>query len=97
MWRWLLALALCLSPMLARSAPVVVASKNFTESYVLAEIATQLLNARGIEARHQRGLGGTKICFDALTAGEIMLYPEYSGTIRTAILDLADKDRKSVV
>ncbi|MEM7764804.1 MAG: glycine betaine ABC transporter substrate-binding protein [Pseudomonadota bacterium] len=95
MRRWLPTLILWLMPVLAYSAPVVVASKNFTESYVLAEVATQLLNARGIEARHQRGLGGTKICFDALRAGEITLYPEYSGTIRTAILDLGDDSELS--
>ncbi|MFK8052273.1 MAG: glycine betaine ABC transporter substrate-binding protein [Woeseiaceae bacterium] len=66
---------------------VTVGSKNFTESYLLAEIATQLLNARGIDAVHQQGLGGTKICYDALLSGGIDLYPEYTGTITTAILD----------
>lgn len=79
---WLL---LCASVHAAPS--LVVGSKNFTESYLLAEIATQLLNARGIEAEHRQGLGGTKICYDALRNGDIDVYPEYSGTISSAILN----------
>ena len=47
--------------------------------------ATQV-PARGIEVVRQFGLGGTKICYDALRAGEIDLYPEYTGTIAAAIL-----------
>lgn len=67
---------------------IVVGSKNFTESYLLAEIASQLLESRGFEVDRRTGLGGTKICFDALTRGEIDFYPEYSGTIRAAILNV---------
>ena len=66
--------------------PVVVGSKSFTESYVLGEIMAQLLEARGIEVERRFGFGGTLICFEALTAGEIDVYPEYTGTISEAIL-----------
>ena len=70
----------------AAAGPVRIGSKNFTESYLLAEIAAQHLEQRGIEVERQFGLGGTKICYDALMAGEIDVYPEYSGTIAAAIL-----------
>jgi osmoprotectant transport system permease protein len=63
-----------------------VASKNFNESYILAEIIAQRLEADGIDVERRFGLGGTLICFDALEAGEIDLYVEYTGTLSQAIL-----------
>ncbi|MFQ5881094.1 MAG: glycine betaine ABC transporter substrate-binding protein [Candidatus Methylomirabilales bacterium] len=67
---------------------VVVGSKHFNESYILAEIITQLLENRGIQVERKFGLGGTLICFEALKNGEIHVYPEYSGTLEQAILKL---------
>ena len=91
MLRWTALVALVLAAS-AHAAPVVIGSKNFTESYLLAEIAAQLLESRGIEVQRQAGLGGTKICYDALNRGEIDFYPEYTGTILTAILGGSDAD-----
>jgi osmoprotectant transport system permease protein len=71
----------------AQDAPIVVGSKTFTESYVLAEIMAQLLEANGFDVRRQFGFGGTLVCFEALKVGEIDLYPEYSGTIAQTILE----------
>ena len=70
------------------SQHLVVASKHFNESYLLAEIMSQLLEDRGISVDRRYGLGGTMICFQALVNGEIDLYPEYSGTLEQAILKL---------
>jgi len=70
----------------AETAPVVIASKNFNESYILAEVIAQRLEADGIAVERRFGLGGTLICFDALVAGEIDLYVEYTGTLSQAIL-----------
>jgi osmoprotectant transport system permease protein len=66
--------------------PVVVASKPFGESYLLAEMFAQLLEARGIRVVRRPGLGATEIAFAALRAGEIDVYPEYTGTGLLAIL-----------
>lgn len=63
-----------------------VGSKQFTESYVLGEIMAQLLEDRGFRVKRRHNLGGTLICYEALRTGEIDLYPEYTGTIREAIL-----------
>lgn len=68
-----------------RDAPVVVASKSFTESVILGEIATMTIGARGIVARHRRQLGGTRIVFNALVRGDIDAYPEYTGTLLAEI------------
>ncbi|RLA15206.1 MAG: amino acid ABC transporter permease [Gammaproteobacteria bacterium] len=68
------------------STPVVVGSKNFTESVLLGELATQLLIARGIPAVHREALGGSRILWNALQRGDIDVYPEYSGTLRFELL-----------
>jgi len=73
----------------ADSKPVVVASKNFSESYLLAEMLSQLLEADGNLVERRFGLGGTLVCYEALTNGEIDVYVEYSGTVSQAILKQA--------
>ena len=64
----------------------VVGSKRFTESYVLGELVNQTLHDAGIQAIHRQGLGNTAIVIQALTTGQIDVYPEYSGTILREIL-----------
>jgi osmoprotectant transport system permease protein len=59
---------------------VVVASKPFGESYVLAELFAQLLEARGMRVDRRPGLGATELAFRALRGGSIDVYPEYTGT-----------------
>ena len=66
--------------------PVVVASKPFGESYLLAEMFAQLLEARGIEVDRRPGLGATEIAFRAIRTGSADVYPEYTGTGLLAIL-----------
>ena len=68
--------------------PIVVASKNFTEAYILGEAIAQLLESEGFEVDRKIGLGGTKICYDALVAGDVDIYPEYTGTIAQAIKEI---------
>ncbi|GAA4445527.1 hypothetical protein GCM10023188_48860 [Pontibacter saemangeumensis] len=63
-------------------------SKIFTEQYILTEMLTQLIRGyTDLQVTAQTGLGGTKICFDALAAGEIDIYPEYTGTGLQVILN----------
>ena len=69
----------------ATAQRVIVASKDFTESILLAEIVAQLLETRGVVVERQYELGGN-LPHDALVAGRIDLYPEYTGTAYTAIL-----------
>jgi osmoprotectant transport system permease protein len=64
-----------------------VGSKSFTESYLLAEIAAQLIESAGeVRVERKLGLGGTGIVYAALESGHIDVYPEYTGTISRAIL-----------
>jgi osmoprotectant transport system permease protein len=64
---------------------VVVGSKSFTESVILAELATQLARRKGAQATHRAELGGTRLVWDALRQGEIDVYPEYTGTLTQEI------------
>src|SRR5688572_24482495 len=82
-----LLLALCFlqaAPCVAE--PVLIGSKKFTESYVLAEIARRSLENAGITNEHRQGMGGTIILWQALRSDQIALYPEYTGTIGEEIL-----------
>jgi len=66
-----------------------VGSKRFTESYILGEIIRQTAQSAGeATATHQHGLGNTAIVLNALTSGNIDVYPEYTGTIAKEILKL---------
>jgi osmoprotectant transport system permease protein len=68
------------------SRPVVVASKPFGESFLLAEMFAQLLESRGLAVDRRPGLGATEIAFRALRSNAIDVYPEYTGTGLLAIL-----------
>ncbi len=64
-----------------RADELVVASKKFTESVILGEALRTLAEDAGVPVRHQRELGGTRIVFEALVAGQVDAYVEYSGTL----------------
>jgi osmoprotectant transport system substrate-binding protein len=61
------------------SAKVVVSSKIDTEGGVLGNVIALALKANGIEVEDRIQLGGTPIVRKAITAGEIDIYPEYTG------------------
>ena len=70
----------------APARPIVVASKPFGESFLLAEMFAQLLEARQFTVDRRLGLGATEIAFKALRTNAIDVYPEYTGTGLLAIL-----------
>ncbi len=85
--RWLVGLVLLAASLSCSSGQsVVVGSKNFTEQVILGEMLAQLLESRGTPVDRRLNLGGTFICHQALVAGDLDLYVEYSGTALTAIL-----------
>ncbi|MFN5699563.1 MAG: glycine betaine ABC transporter substrate-binding protein, partial [Betaproteobacteria bacterium] len=70
----------------AHADTLVVGSKRFTESYILGELVRQRWVEQGLAAEHRQGLGNTAIVEQALRAGRIDVYPEYTGTILREIL-----------
>ena len=87
MRRWLALAWLLLAGAAPAAEPVIaVGSKRFTESYLLGELITQTLQAGGMTAVHRQGLGNTAIVAQALEAGAIDVYAEYSGTLLRELL-----------
>ncbi len=73
------ALALCMLAGAAQAQPVRVGSKIDTEGALLGNLIVQVLEAGGVKTQNKLSLGNTKIVRSALVAGEIDLYPEYTG------------------
>jgi osmoprotectant transport system substrate-binding protein len=63
---------------------IVVASKNFTEQNILGELlAQQIESATGLKVSRRLDLGGTFVCHQAMLAGQVDAYVEYTGTAFT--------------
>ncbi len=83
----LTALMLALTSCVRQSNRIVVGSKNFTEQVVLGELFAQIIEARThLPVERRFYLAGTFICQQAILAGRIDIYPEYTGTALTAVL-----------
>src|SRR5471030_1748499 len=78
------------------TTPVRVGSKAFTESVILGELATQLGNNAGVPTIHRSQLGGTRVLWEALLAGQIDIYPEYTGTIIQELLPGTPPDPEAI-
>ncbi len=74
-----------------------IGSKIFSEQYILVEIYRRLIEGNtNLEVETVKGLGGTKICFDALLNDQIDLYPEYTGTALQVILQTPQEKMDSL-
>ncbi|HEV8129965.1 MAG TPA: glycine betaine ABC transporter substrate-binding protein [Acidobacteriota bacterium] len=88
-WLCLLGLALFVFPTTTckHKDSIVVASKNFTEQVILGELLAEHIESQaGLAVDRRFNLGGTFVCHQGIVAGQIDLYPEYTGTAFTAIL-----------
>jgi len=75
----------CCGP--SRENRIVIGSKNFTEQLVLGELlAQQIENKTHLTVERRFYLAGTYICQQAILAGRIDVYPEYTGTALTTVL-----------
>ncbi|WP_379866904.1 ABC transporter substrate-binding protein [Marinobacter sp. M5B] len=83
-------LALIAGPAMAAD-PVVVSSKIDTEGAVLGQMILQTLEEANIPVENRLQLGATSIVRNAIKAGEIDLYPEYTGNA-AFFHDQADRD-----
>ncbi|MGH9864720.1 MAG: glycine betaine ABC transporter substrate-binding protein, partial [Candidatus Acidiferrales bacterium] len=75
-----------------------VGSKNFPEQAILGELLAQHIEARtGLRIERRFYLSGTYICHQAMLAGRIDMYVEYTGTALTAILKETPKSGPQAV
>ncbi|MFZ0040299.1 MAG: glycine betaine ABC transporter substrate-binding protein [Solirubrobacteraceae bacterium] len=59
--------------------------KNFDEEYLLGDLYQQALAAKGYKVTLKANIGSSEIIYKALQSGQIQMYPEYTGTLLTAI------------
>jgi osmoprotectant transport system substrate-binding protein len=64
---------------------VTMGDKNFTEQYILGELYSQALKAKGYTVKLKSNIGSSEIIDKALTSGQIDVYPEYTGVVVTVI------------
>ena len=64
---------------------VTIGDKNFAEENILGQLYTQALQAKGYTITLKENVGSSEIIYKALTSGQIEMYPEYTGTLLTAI------------
>ncbi|MEC7522536.1 MAG: ABC transporter permease/substrate-binding protein [Myxococcota bacterium] len=83
----LYALASPLAGLAGGERPLRVGAKPFTEQYVLAELVAQ---RAGAPTEVMRSLG-SNVAFEALAAGDLDLYVEYTGTVWTALMGREDR------
>ncbi|PKV92341.1 ABC transporter substrate-binding protein [Amycolatopsis echigonensis] len=77
-------------------APIVVASFNFTDSQILAEIYAGALEAKGYPVTRKLNLGSRELVYPSLKSGELQFLPEYQGAaITTGFGKEATKDAKA--
>ena len=82
------------NPINGKKGIIRIGSKIFGEQYILVQMYTMLLKGyTDLNVESKTGLGGTKICFDALTNNHIDVYPEYTGT---GLLVILQPDNKTV-
>lgn len=94
----LIALSLLLASCGSAPPKIVVGAKNFTEQLILGEIVAQHLEKKlGSSVERRFHLGGALLAHGAVQKGDIDLYPEYTGTALTAILNQpAQQDPRTV-
>lgn len=79
------------------SGTVRIGSKIFGEQYILTEMYKMLIEGyTDYKVETKTGLGGTKICFDALMNDGIDFYPEYTGTGLLVLLKPSEETLKNV-
>ncbi|MEZ0166342.1 glycine betaine ABC transporter substrate-binding protein [Kineococcus sp. LSe6-4] len=69
----------------ADASTVIVGSANFPESELLAEMYSQVLEARGVTVQRRFNIGARELYLKALQDGSIDLMPEYNGALLTAL------------
>lgn len=68
-------------------ADIIVGSKNFTESIIMGNMMSDIIEDRtGLTVDRRMNLGGTQVAHEALRNGDIDLYLDYTGTLYVSIL-----------
>jgi osmoprotectant transport system substrate-binding protein len=72
---------------------ITMGAKNFTEQFILGELYSQALKAKGYSVTLKSNIGSSEIIDKALTSGQIDVYPEYTGVIATELAGVKDQPK----
>jgi osmoprotectant transport system substrate-binding protein len=72
---------------------ITMGAKNFTEQFILGELYSQALKAKGYSVTLKSNIGSSEIIDKALTSGQIDVYPEYTGVIATELAGAKDQPK----
>src|SRR2546421_4243566 len=70
---------------------VTIGDKNFSEENILGALYAQALQAKGYKVTLKDNVGSSEIIYKALTAGQIDMYPEYTGVLLSAVAGKTNK------
>jgi osmoprotectant transport system permease protein len=86
------------APRNGHKGTVRIGSKIFGEQYILSNIYAMLIAGyTDLDVATKTGLGGTKICFDAMTNNQIDVYPEYTGTGLLVLLQPSQQQVNAII
>jgi osmoprotectant transport system substrate-binding protein len=68
--------------------PVRIGTKDFTEQYILGELYSQALEAKGFDVKLKRNVGSSEIIHQALGNGVLDMYPEYIGVLLSEVANV---------
>jgi osmoprotectant transport system substrate-binding protein len=74
---------------------ITMGDKNFAEEYLLGELYSQALKAKGYTVTLKGNIGSSAVIDKALTSGQIDMYPEYTGVIYTELAKLGDRPKSA--
>jgi osmoprotectant transport system substrate-binding protein len=81
-----------------KGAPAIsMGDKNFAEEYLLGQMYSQALKAKGFTVTLHSNIGNSETIDKALTSGKIDMYPEYTGVIYTELAKLGDRPKSAAV
>jgi osmoprotectant transport system substrate-binding protein len=66
---------------------ITIGDKNFGEEYILGDLYAQALEAKGYTVKLKENIGSSELIYKDLTSGKIDLYPEYTGTLLSAVAE----------
>jgi osmoprotectant transport system substrate-binding protein len=69
-------------------APLRIGTKNFAEQFLLGQLYTQALEAKGFPVELKQNIGSSEIIHQALTDGALDMYPEYVGVLLSEVANV---------
>jgi osmoprotectant transport system substrate-binding protein len=79
------------TPVIAAGPPIRIGTKDFTEEFLLGELYSQALTAKGFDVRLKSNIGSSELTHQALGNKRLDMYPEYVGTLLSEVWDVTER------